>query len=297
MRNVAPPVCVSSLSPLLVRISQPFACAVARALPLRALLVVSALAPLPALAQPAWGARTSAYEIGGWSDLSFAGATAQYTLRLDVDPLASAVGRTNDVLIETLAGARDVFWTGDDAYVGVRNVRMTGPNVASADVLLASLDPALDPALHPGWMRFGYVTDVVDAPAVAAGTSWIGRGVVGSRWALTFAGGGVGFLDDGRFDVVVDVAGDWTDPARHALLGVNSGWTVVAPAFDGQATRFHAFVEDYAGDTDAPGGNPNLVVRLYGDVASTTTPEPGTLALVVAGIAGLALRRRRPGGA
>jgi hypothetical protein len=280
-----------------VRISQSFACAAARTLPWRALLAAVALAPLPVAAQPAWGARTSAYQIGGWTDLSFAGATALYTLRLDVDPLASTVGRTNGVLIETLAGAHDIFWTGDDAYVGVRNVRMTAPNLAAADVLLASLAPALDPARYPGSMRFGYVTDVVDAPAVAAGTSWIGRGVVGSRWALTFAGGGVGFLDDGRFDVVVDVAGDWTDPTRHALLGVNSGWTVVAPTFDGRATRFHAFVDDYAGDTDAPGGNPNLVVRLFGDVAPTTAPEPGTLALVVAGIAGLALIRRRPRGA
>ena len=280
-----------------MRVSRPFACAAARALPLRALLVAAMLVPLPAAAQPAWGARTSAYEIGGWTDLAFAGATARYTLHLDVDPRASTLGRANDVLVETLSGARDVFWTGDDTYVGVRNARMTAPNIAAADVLLASLDPALDPARYPGWMRFGYVTDVVDAPAVAGGASWIGREVVGSRWALTFAGGGVGFLDDGRFDVVVDVVGDWTDPSRHALLGVNAGWTVVAPAYDGRATRFHAFVDDYAGDTDAPGGNPNLVVRLYGDVASTTTPEPGTLALVVAGVAGLSVRRRRPRGA
>ena len=58
-------------------------------------------------------------------------------------------------------------------------------------------------------------------------------------------------------------------------------------------TRFHAFVASYAGDTDAPGGNPNLALRLYGDLAPTTVPEPATWTFVGLGLACLAAARRR----
>jgi hypothetical protein len=247
----------------------------------------------PASAQPVWVRRVSEYDLGGWRDLTFAGATARYQILLVADRAASTAGELVEVPFETRLGARDHFWQGDGTYVSVDHVSVVSPTLTTADLVLASTDPRLNPGVYPGTARLGYVTDVVDDAPGAFATSWITRGVVDSRWALTFSGGGNGFIDGRRFDVILDVPGDWTDPAFYDLLGVNIGWTVEAPVLLSTGfTRYRAFTTSYAGDTDAPGGNPNLTIRFWGATVSTTAPEPGTLALLLGGCACLALGRR-----
>jgi hypothetical protein len=87
-----------------------------------------------------------------------------------------------------------------------------------------------------------------------ASASGICVGVQNGRWALTFSGGGTGFIDAGDpFQVRITLPGDWSNPANRQFISILNTWVIATNFVYSPATNTTSFAAVGTGPT-----NPNI---------------------------------------
>lgn len=139
----------------------------------------------------------------------------------------------------------------------------------------------------PGGSGQGYGFDYLGLASTVPGDSFITPGIVGGKYALTFAGGGTGTVGNGaRFVSIASITGDYSSAASHTGLSFSPGYVLDENfTFAGGQTRVVVETTNYTGV------DPNLSFSLLG--GGVAVPEPASFAIVGMGLLGLVYRRHR----
>ena len=201
---------------------------------------------------------------------TFAGASFDYANTIKFDKGTGSVG----YILNTLPAATGIT-------ISALGLSTVSPSSLPDGANSAPVTVTGDSTGSGGW-SFHYVGQSSSTP----GNSYITNMISGGMYALEFSGGGSNFVDAGNtFDSLVSIMGDFSAGTLHSAVTYGAGYSLVGDfVFNGTYTNVEVKTTSYA-----LGVNPQIDFTLFGN----TVPEPGTLALVGAALAGLVATRKR----